>query len=126
MVCVDSSVLIAYFQGDSGEDVDYLEHLLDVKQACLAPPVLSELLSDPEIPPDLESFLLHTPMLPVVDGYWERAGRLRRTLLHAGRKAKLADVLVAQCCMDHGITLLTRDGDFEPFARYCDLVLWRP
>ena len=74
-------MFIAYFDGAVGPDVDYLQGLLEEGAAVLAPPVLSELLSDPKIPSDLESFLLHTPTLSVLNGYWERAGRLRRKIL---------------------------------------------
>lgn len=125
MVCVDSSVWIAYFAGVSGPDVGLLQRLLDDGTAVLVPPVLSELLSDPSIPSDLESFLLDTPVLPLLDGYWERAGRLRRRMLAAHRKAKLADVLIAQSCIDHGLMLLTRDADFQAFAQYSELAIWQ-
>jgi predicted nucleic acid-binding protein len=126
MVCVDSSVWIAYFAGAPGPDVDFLQRLLDDGTAVLAAPVLSELLSDPRIPSDLESFLLDTPVLPLLDGYWERAGRLRRRMLAAHRKAKLADVLIAQSCIDHRLMLLTRDADFKVFVQYSELAVWQP
>lgn len=31
-------------------------------------------------------------------------------------KAKLADTLIAQSCLDHDVTLVTRDDDFRHFA----------
>jgi len=39
------------------------------------------------------------------------------------KKARLADALVAQSCRDHGVPLITRDGDFRNFARVRDLEL---
>jgi predicted nucleic acid-binding protein len=32
-------------------------------------------------------------------------------------RARLADTLIAQSCIDHGVRLVTRDADFRHFAR---------
>ena len=48
-------------------------------------------------------------------GYWERAGRLRALAIGGGHKAKLADTLIAQACLDHDVPLVTRDSDFRHF-----------
>lgn len=50
------------------------------------------------------------------DEHWERAGALRSRALARGRKARLADALKAQSCIERGIPLLTRDHDFRAFA----------
>jgi predicted nucleic acid-binding protein len=126
MVSVDSSTFISFLRGDPGPDVDYLRYALSEGTATLSPCVLSELLSDRQLPGELEYLLLHTPVLSLLDGYWERVGYLRRRLLVAGRKARLADALIAQCCIDHGLMLLTRDVDFEGFASHSELVIWQP
>ena len=52
-------------------------------------------------------------MLEVLDGYWERAGLLRAGTLARRRKAALADVLIAQSCLDHDVESITRDRDFR-------------
>ena len=83
---------------------------------CLPPVVLSEILSDPTLPPHLEEIVLQIPMLELKAGFWERAGRLRARVIGAGHKAKLADTLIAQSCVDHDVALVTRDGDFRHFA----------
>jgi predicted nucleic acid-binding protein len=45
-------------------------------------------------------------------------------MLHAKRlKAKVADTLIAQSCIDHDVALITRDGDFRHFAKHCGLKL---
>jgi predicted nucleic acid-binding protein len=41
-------------------------------------------------------------------------------------RPKLADALIAQSCIDANISLLTRDRDFAPFARYAELKLILP
>ena len=61
------------------------------------------------------------PLLGVSDGYWERAGQLRARVLALRRKARLADSLIAQSCLDHGLALITRDGDFRRFAEAAGL-----
>lgn len=83
----------------------------------LPPPVLSEVLSDPTLPSEKAARVRMLPLLEVLDGYWERAGMLRAFLLAHGRKGFLADVLIAQSCIDHDIPLITYDRDFRHFER---------
>jgi predicted nucleic acid-binding protein len=89
----------------------------------MAPPVLSELLTDPALPPEVERGLLTIPLMEPLPDYWVRAGKLRSALRNRGYKAKLADTLIAQCCIDHDASLLTRDRDFRAFARHGGLIL---
>ena len=56
-------------------------------------------------------------MLEITEGYWQRAGLLRARLLARGRRARLADSLIAQSCLDHDLSLVTRDSDFRHFVR---------
>ena len=63
------------------------------------------------------AFVLTLPVLPTNDGYWKRAGELRRSVLEVGRKAKLADALIAQVCIDNNASLITNDADFRHFTR---------
>jgi hypothetical protein len=85
--------------------------------------VRTELLSDPKLPRAVAELLAELPLLDPDAGYWERAGRLRSRVLAAGRKARLADVLVAQSCLDHRVVLITRDRDFRHFARLARLTV---
>ncbi len=64
----------------------------------------------------LEKALLEIPVLELKPGFWERAGRLRARVIAAGHKARLADSLIAQSCLDHGVPLVTRNRDFRHFA----------
>jgi predicted nucleic acid-binding protein len=118
MLCLDTSSVIAYLQGDLGTDVTVIEEALTDQVGVLAPVTVAELLSDPWLRPDVRRTLLELPALPVLDGYWERAGLLRAKLLRHGAKAKLADTLIAQSCLDHRATLITRDRDFRALARF--------
>ena len=85
--------------------------------------VVTELLSDPTIGANVAAFIRAVPRLEIIDGYWERAGALRARLLRSGRKARFADTLIAQSCLDHQIALVTRDRDFRNFANYAGLSL---
>ena len=116
MIALDTSSLVHYLAGSSGADVDAVDIVLAEKQGCLPPVVLSEILSDPRLPPSIEDIVLQIPTLETTAGFWERAGRLRAQVAASGRKAKLADTLIAQSCIDHDVELVTRDRDFRHFA----------
>jgi hypothetical protein len=79
--------------------------------------VLSELLSDPVLPRAVQALFLELPLLPLTEGYWERAGRLRARVLARRRNARVADTLIAQSCLDHDVLLVSRDADFRTFLR---------
>jgi len=116
MIAIDTSSWVAFFSGASGEDVELVGKALGDSQVCLVPVVLTELLSDPQLPKRVAALLKDLPLLAVTDGYWERAGTLRSEILSRNLKARLADTLIAQSCLDHDVTLVSRDGDFRHFA----------
>jgi predicted nucleic acid-binding protein len=82
----------------------------------MAPAVLTEVLSAPQLPSSVALTLSEIPLIEVTDGYWERAGMLRAKVLARHRKARLGDALIAQSCIDRGIPLITRDRDFRAFT----------
>lgn len=123
MICIDTSSLIAFLEGESGPDVDLVAQVLRNYTGILAPVTVSEILSDPKILPDLVEILREIPVLPLTDGYWERSGRLRALARRQGRMANLPDTLIAQCCLDNEVALITRDRDFEVFSRMAGLVI---
>ncbi|MEO5760873.1 MAG: PIN domain-containing protein [Vicinamibacteria bacterium] len=116
MIALDTNSLVHYLAGSRGPDVEAVELALAESQACLPPVVLSEILSDPTLPRNLEKVVLQIPTLEATGGYWERAGRLRARVIRSGHKAKLADTLIAQSCLDHNVLLVTRDRDFRHFV----------
>ena len=123
MIAADTSTWIAFLQGEHGEDTEVLDHALEDKQVVMAPVVLTELLSDPELKPDVSKTLAALPLMEVHDGFWGRAGALRSKVLANRRKARLGDALIAQFCLDHDIPLITRDRDFLAFAEAAKLTL---
>jgi len=123
VIAADTSSMIAYLEGASGDDVEVLQSALEHHQLALPPAVLSELLSDPGLPKNVRDLLASLPILEVEAGFWARAGLLRASVLKARRKARLADALIAQSCLDQSAPLVTRDKDFRNFARAARLPL---
>jgi hypothetical protein len=127
MIAADTSTWIAFLEGARGKDVDFLDKALADRQVVMVPPVLTELLSDPDLPAGVAETLSEIPLIEIETGYWHRAGMLRAKVLRKHRKARLGDALIAQTCVDRGILLLTRDRDFQAFAAAAklDLVMGR-
>lgn len=123
MVAIDTSSLVAYLAGGAGPDVNAIDLALGDSQACLPPVVLTELLSDPKLPREVAAILRGIPVLGISEGYWNRAGLLRSKLIARRRRARLADTLIAQTCLDHDLALITRDADFRAFAAIASLKL---
>jgi len=123
VIAADTSTWIAFLAGECGWDVELLDRGLQERHVVMLPPVLSELFSDPKLSDDVEQRLSRIPLLQIEEGYWIRAGRCRATRLAKRRKARLADALIAQICIDAGILLVTRDRDFLAFAQGTKLAL---
>jgi len=121
MIAADTSTWISFFQGDQGDDVRLLTGALRDRQVVMPPPVLTELLSDPGLSSSVAQTLSEVPLIQLREGYWRRAGLLRAKVLARKRKARLGDALIAQCCIDAEISLITRDGDSEAFAEILNL-----
>jgi len=124
MLCLDTSSMIAYLEGATGVDVEAVDQALSDQVGAFASVTISELLSDPHLPRRVKNPILTLPVLSVGNGYWERAGLLRARILRGGRKAKLADTLIAQSCLDHHVILVTRDKDFRLFEKFVGLRLF--
>lgn len=93
-----------------------LHAILEDGRACLPPVVLTELLSDPKLPKRVADLVQQLPVLDPKPGFWARAGTLRSKVIARKRKARLADTLIAQSCIDAGVALVTRDADFRNFT----------
>ncbi len=123
MLCIDTSTMIAYLEGTIGRDVDLVDHALSEQVGAFSPVTVTELLSDPQLHQSVRKIILAIPVLPIQNGFWERAGILRARILRRGEKARLADTLIAQTCLDHNATLVTRDTDFKLFKKIAGLKL---
>jgi predicted nucleic acid-binding protein len=123
MIAVDTSSMIAFLEGETGDDVDVIQSALDHHQLALPAVVLSELLSDPALPRAVRDLLASLPILEIEPGFWARAGQLRASMIRQRRKARVADALIAQSCLDQSTPLVTRDRDFRGFAAAARLQL---
>jgi predicted nucleic acid-binding protein len=117
LIAADSSSLRRYFDGKLGVDVDRVGRATESDELILPPIVVAETLSDPALPPLFGVMVKSLRMLELRSGYWLRSGELRANTLRYGFKAKLADVLIAQSCIDHDVALITYDADFRHFTR---------
>lgn len=116
LIAIDTSSLRRFLAGESEPDVELAREAITQARAVLPPVVVSEILSDPAISPELIEDIAGLPILEVFDGYWYRAGLLRSGLIKKGYKSKLADVLIAQSCIDQQLPLVTHDRDFRHFT----------
>ena len=123
MIAADTSTWVAFLAGGAGEDVQLLHQAVEDRQMVMVPAVLTELLSDPNLPSGVAETLSEVPSMEISSGYWQRAGGLRAKVLAKRRKARLGDALIAQSCIDGGVFLLTRDRDFRAFAEAAGLNL---
>jgi predicted nucleic acid-binding protein len=123
LIAADTSSLIAYFSGASGADVEQVNTALAAGQLRISPIVLTELLSDAQSAKVLEPIVVDWQRLELAEGYWVRAAHTRAHLMKLKVRVKLPDTLIAQSCIDHDVSLITRDEDFRHFAKHCGLKL---
>lgn len=121
MIAIDTSSFIAYLSGEAGPDVDAVDTALLSSQGALPPVVRCELLSDPALTSNVSELIRQLPLLPILEGFWDRAGILRSRLIAGKRRARLADALIAQACLDHDVPLISRDRDFRRIAEVSTL-----
>jgi predicted nucleic acid-binding protein len=124
MIAVDTSALICFFNGDNASDMKVMAVALADSRVVLPPVVLTEVLSDPQAKRTMYSALKDMLLLDVYEGFWHRSAITRQKILGLKLKAKLADTLIAQSCIDHDVPLITRDKDFRHYAKHCGLKLY--
>ena len=123
MIAIDTSSLIAFLVGEAGSDVEAVDDVLRHEQAVLPPVVLTEILSHPKLDRRVSRLIESLPVLEVEAGYWERAAAIRALVLEKNLRARLADTLISQSCIDHRTPLITRDSDFRHFSKHAGLRL---
>jgi len=123
VIAADTSTWIAFLEGETAPDTELLDQVLGNRQLVMIPLVLTELLSDPKLSGSVAKTLCDVPPIELGTGYWQRAGELRAKVLARRRRARLGDALIAQSCIDGGISLLTRDRDFRAFIEATGLKL---
>jgi predicted nucleic acid-binding protein len=123
VIAADTSTWIAFLEGETAPDTELLDQALRDRQVLMVPVVLTELLSEPKLAADVATTLRDLPAIEIGREYWQRAGALRAKVLAKRRRARLGDALIAQCCVDGGVSLLTRDRDFRALSEAAGLKL---
>ena len=123
MISADTSALIEYLRGQKGDDLDMIDSALSSGNFVVSSVVICELLSDPKLSKEVIKKILSLPEFKIDEGYWRRAGLTRAKLISKKLKSRLADTLIAQSCIDHNVSLITRDKDFRHFKKHCGLKL---
>jgi predicted nucleic acid-binding protein len=115
LIVADSSVLIPWAEGDPTDMTKLVRFHIQQETLFVVPVSITELLSARDLRPEIRLVADTLTLLELREGYWARAGLLRGQCLAAGRRARLADALIAQACLDADLPLLTNDTDFEVF-----------
>jgi len=123
MIACDTSSLVAFTQNAPGADVNKVADALGAALLVLPPATLTEFLSNPHTQAAASALTAGLRILDIAPGYWRRAAASRATLIGKSLKARLADALIAQSCIDADVPLITRDADFRHFAKHCGLKL---
>ena len=113
---VDTSSFQRFLAGVLDRDTSAVQDTMTRHEAYLPPVVVTEALSNRFLDDNTVAFILRMPMLPLLAGYWRRAGEMRANRLSRALKAKLADTLIAQCCLDYDAPLITHNDDFDNFV----------
>jgi len=115
LIALDTSSLRRYLRRLVDGNTVLVTRAINSGEAMLPPVSLTEALSDVNITDEDRQRTLNIPLLPLFDGYWYRAGNLRRNLLANRMKAPVADCLIAQACLDMGVPLIAYDREFKRF-----------
>jgi tRNA(fMet)-specific endonuclease VapC len=120
-VVVDTSAWIDFL---AGEDVPLLADALADAAVVLPPIVAAELISGTRTAREraaIADLLRELPLHETPLTHWIDVGELRRTLRARGLSVSTPDAHVAQCALDRGALLLSRDLVFRRIARHCTL-----
>ena len=123
MVLVDTSVWIDFLRGSPSAQVAALEALLEGDDLVgTAPIILQEVLQGADSPARFEQWrrefsglMCYLPLDPI-DSHVE-AARLYAACRRAGKTPRSSnDCLIARIALEHDLTLLEDDRDFEAIA----------
>lgn len=123
MIAADTSSLSNFLKREGTADADLVRKALTDGNLILSPVVVAELFSSPNMTDTLKAAIQDVPVLDLLPGFWERVGSNRAALLRAGKKARLADSMIATSCLDHGIAIIARDSDYRHFTDHFGLVV---
>ena len=120
-VVADTSVWIEFL---AGRPAPVLEEALSHGVVVLPPIVVAELISGARRARDrtaIQGLVEELPLHEASLDHWMRVGDLRRRLAARGVSVSTPDAHVAQCAIDRGAVLLSRDAIFTSIAAESEL-----
>lgn len=126
MILVDSSVWIDYFNGTKTAETDLFDSILGGELIVMGDLILVEVLQGFQSEKDFElakTELLSFPFMDMCskDLAIESALNYRKLRANGVTVRKTIDVLIGTFCIQHQISLLHSDRDFEPMKRFLKL-----
>jgi hypothetical protein len=70
MIAADTSAWAAFLDGADGKEIVLRDRALEDRQLRTVPVVLTELLSDPSLPPGIAKILCDVPRMEIGSDYW--------------------------------------------------------
>lgn len=128
MIIVDTSVWIDHFRGKRNRGTDSFSAVIETSDdiavcGIIMTEVLQGIRSDKEFE-ITKSVLLNLLYLPIIKSTFVSASGLYRTIRKQGKTIRSpVDCIVAALCIEHEVTLLQNDKDFEVIALYAPLKL---
>lgn len=126
MIVVDSSVWIDYFNGVDSAASERLDKLLGVEPLAVGDLILAEVLQGFRRDADYRTARELMTSLTVLEMLGQKlaiqgAENYRSLRARGVTVRRTVDVIIATCCIEHGLPLLFEDKDFVPFVRYLGL-----
>jgi hypothetical protein len=125
---IDSSVWIAYFNGNTHPQTEFVDQLLQNNEEPLLFPVIAlEVLAGFKNDADfnkVRALFSRLDVLELSPEVYIKAAALYRSLRKKGVTVRgVTDCLIAQGCIEYGASLLTLDRDFKTIAQHNSLKL---
>jgi predicted nucleic acid-binding protein len=126
VIVVDSSVWIDYFNGVDSAGSERLDKLLGVEPLAVGDLILTEVLQGFRSDADYKTARELMTSLTVLEMLGQKmaiqsAENYRSLRARGVTVRRTVDVIIATCCIKHGLPLLFEDKDFVPFVRYLGL-----
>lgn len=126
MILVDSSVWIAYFNGDVTPQTEWLDSALGKELIVVGDIILTEVLQGFKSDRDFkkaEELLSSFPFMEMLGKKMalKSAENFRFLCKKGVTVRKTIDVMIGTFCIHHDISLLHDDRDFDPLAKHLQL-----
>ncbi len=126
MILIDSSVWVAYFNGNKTTQTDWLDSSLGNTPIIISDLILTEVLQGFQNDKDFKiarDILLDIPFMSMGGQALaiESAMNYRFLRRKGVTVRKTIDVIIGTFCIHHKLTLLHDDRDFDPMVKFLDL-----